>query len=61
MQLWHTLATAHVIVLVTDVRNPLWHVHPSLYRHVVEEMRKPLVILLNKTDLVSQVGLLVFV
>jgi hypothetical protein len=55
MQLWHTLATAHVVCLVTDVRNPLWHVHPSLYRQVVEEMKKPLIILLNKTDLVSQV------
>jgi hypothetical protein len=55
MQLWHTLATAHVVCLVTDVRHPLWHVHPSLYRQVVEEMHKPLIIVLNKTDLVSQV------
>jgi ribosome biogenesis GTPase A len=52
MQLWHTLATAHVVCIVADARNPLWHVPPSLYEHVVDELRKPLVLVLNKADLV---------
>ena len=54
MQLWHTLATADVIVIVADVRNPLWHVPPSLMEQVTHELRKPVVILLNKVDLVPQ-------
>lgn len=51
-QLWHSIATGDVIVLVTDVRNPLWHISPSLYEQVTQELKKPLVIVLNKVDLV---------
>jgi ribosome biogenesis GTPase A len=54
MQLWHTLATADVVCIVADVRNPLWHVPQSLYRQVVEELGKPLVVVLNKCDLVPR-------
>jgi ribosome biogenesis GTPase A len=57
MQLWHTLATAHVVCIVADARNPLWHVPPSLYKHVVDELRKPLVLVLNKADLVPPAAL----
>jgi len=52
MQLWHCLATAHVICIVTDVRNPLWHLPPSLLSQVTQELKKPLVVVLNKCDLV---------
>jgi ribosome biogenesis GTPase A len=54
MQLWHTLASSDVICIVADVRNPLWHIPHSLYHQVVEELKKPLIIILNKIDLVSQ-------
>lgn len=54
MQLWHTLATAHVVCIVADVRNPLWHVPRSLYEQITKELRKKLVIVLNKCDLVPQ-------
>ena len=52
MQLWHSLATAHVVCIVTDVRNPLWHLPPSLVQQVQQDLKKPLVIVLNKVDLV---------
>ena len=51
-QLWHTLATADVIAIVADVRNPLWHLPASLYHQVITALRKPLVVVLNKVDLV---------
>jgi hypothetical protein len=52
MQLWHTLATADVICLISDARNPLWHIPPSLYEHVTGTLGKRLIIVLNKADLV---------
>jgi hypothetical protein len=52
-QLWRVVGSADVICLVTDVRNPLYHIPPSLYHEVTQELKKPLVIILNKADLVS--------
>jgi len=52
MQLWHTLATADVVCIIADARNPLWHIPESLVDQVLNELKKPLVIVLNKTDLV---------
>ena len=57
MQLWHTLATADVVALVADARNPLWHVPASLYEHVTGTLGKPLVLVLNKADLVPPAAL----
>ena len=54
MQLWHTVATADVICIIADVRNPLYSIPPSLYDQVTRELQKPLVVVLNKCDLVSQ-------
>ena len=54
-QLWRVTGAADIIALVTDVRNPLYHIPASLYEEVTQVMKKPLVIILNKCDLVSQV------
>jgi ribosome biogenesis GTPase A len=51
-QLWHTLASSDVICVVADVRNPLWHIPHSLCEQVTGELGKPLIIILNKADLV---------
>lgn len=61
MQLWHTLATADVIAIVADIRNPLWHIPESLYNQVVQELKKPLIIVLNKIDLVPQAAVTAWV
>lgn len=52
MQLWHTVATADVIAIVADARNPLWHLPRSLVRQITEELGKPLVVVVNKSDLI---------
>jgi ribosome biogenesis GTPase A len=52
MQLWHTIASSSVVCLVADVRNPIWHIPPSLVNEVVDVMKKPLIIVLSKCDLV---------
>lgn len=54
MQLWHTVHTSDVLCLVADARNPLWHIPLSLYEEVTRDLHKPLVVVLNKADLVPQ-------
>jgi ribosome biogenesis GTPase A len=42
-----------MLVIAVDARHPLFHFPPSLYRYVTQVARKPLVMVLNKVDLVS--------
>jgi ribosome biogenesis GTPase A len=51
-QLWRTLEISDILLLVADVRHPLFHFPQSLYKHVTEQLQKPLILLLNKCDLV---------
>ena len=51
-QLWHTLQHSTHIVFVVDARNPLFHVHFHLYDVCARVLGKPLVLLLNKCELV---------
>jgi ribosome biogenesis GTPase A len=51
-QLWRTIEGCHTVVLVADVRDPLFHIPESLYRQVTEELKKPLIVALTKVDLV---------
>ena len=39
-------------MLITDVRHPALHFSPALYSHVVKDLKKSLVLVLNKADLV---------
>ena len=52
-QLWHCLDMATVVLLVVDARFPPVHFSPALYRHVVEVLKLPLILIFNKCDLVS--------
>ena len=52
-QLWRTLERSDVVAIVADVRNPLLHVPAALYDHVARTLRRRLVIVLSKVDLVS--------
>ena len=50
-QLWRVLEISDVILCVVDVRFPAAHFPPSLYRHVTKDLKKQLVVVLNKVDL----------
>lgn len=41
-----------VICLVVDVRHPFFHFPISLYDYITNTLKKPLVLVLNKVDLV---------
>lgn len=51
-QLWRVCERSDVVVMVADARHPLLHFSPGLYEEVTSIMRKPLVLVLNKIDLV---------
>ncbi|KAJ2342185.1 hypothetical protein GGH92_005488, partial [Coemansia sp. RSA 2673] len=54
-QLWRVVEISDVLLMVVDVRHPVLHFPPSLYRYITETTGKPLVVVLNKTDLVADV------
>nr|XP_002128534.1 guanine nucleotide-binding protein-like 1 [Ciona intestinalis] len=51
-QAWRVWEMSDVIVMVTDVRHPILHFSPALYEYVTKELNKPLILVLNKIDLV---------
>eukprot|EP00435_Cladocopium_sp_Y103_P027552 s187_g6.t2 len=53
-QLWRVLERCHVAVCVIDARHPLLHLPPALIFHVSRTLRKPLLVVLNKLDAVSE-------
>ncbi|PRP85838.1 guanine nucleotide-binding protein-like 1 [Planoprotostelium fungivorum] len=52
-QLWRVTEKSDVIVLVTDARFPLFHFPPALYDYITVDMGKPMVLVMNKQDLVE--------
>ncbi|KAJ2616900.1 hypothetical protein H4S08_000572 [Coemansia sp. RSA 1365] len=52
-QLWRVVEISDILLLVVDIRHPVLHFPPSLYRYITETTGKPLVVVLNKTDLVA--------
>ncbi|KAJ2656520.1 hypothetical protein IWW48_004980 [Coemansia sp. RSA 1200] len=52
-QLWRVVEISDILLLVVDIRHPVLHFPPSLYRYAAETMGKPMVVVLNKTDLVA--------
>ena len=51
-QLWRVIEMADIVLLVVDIRHPIFHFPPSLYHHVVKDHGKEFVIVLNKCDLI---------
>jgi ribosome biogenesis GTPase A len=51
-QLWRVLEISDVMLLITDIRHPVLHFPPALYTHVVQDLKKQLILILNKIDLV---------
>jgi len=53
-QLWRVIERSDILLLVVDARFPLFHFPPSLYNFVVKELKKPMILILNKTDIVDK-------
>ncbi|KYQ96922.1 guanine nucleotide binding protein 1 [Tieghemostelium lacteum] len=53
-QLWRVSERSDVILLITDARYPLFHFPPALYSYIVNDLKKPMVLVLNKIDLVDR-------
>jgi ribosome biogenesis GTPase A len=51
-QLWLCCESSDVILIIIDVRNPLFHFNSHLYHYIVHELKKPFVLVLNKIDLI---------
>lgn len=51
-QLWRVLEMSEVITIIVDIRHPLFHFPPSLYNYIVKDLKKLVIIVLNKVDLV---------
>ena len=52
-QLWRVTEMADIVLLVADVRHPLFHLPPALFRYVTRCLHKDFVVVLNKADLVE--------
>ena len=52
-QLWRVCEMADALLLSADARHPLFHFPPSLYQYVTVTLAKPLVLVVNKVDLVD--------
>ncbi|RGB23156.1 hypothetical protein C1646_774933 [Rhizophagus diaphanus] len=53
-QLWRVLEISDIILIVVDIRHPLLHFPPSLYNYVVKDMKRKMVLVFNKVDLVAE-------
>lgn len=56
-QLWRVCERSHVILYLVDCRHPLFHYSEAIHRYVTEDLRKPFVLVLNKSDLSDSVTL----
>ncbi|XP_023215640.1 guanine nucleotide-binding protein-like 1 isoform X2 [Centruroides sculpturatus] len=52
-QLWRVLEMSDIILIVADIRNPIIHFPPGLYKYATEELNKDVILVLNKIDLVD--------
>ncbi|KAJ1648755.1 hypothetical protein IWQ61_009948 [Dispira simplex] len=54
-QLWRVLEISDIVLLIADVRHPLLHFPPSLYQYVVHHLKKKLLVVFSKVDMVAPV------
>lgn len=51
-QLWLCCESSDIILIILDARNPLFHFNSHLYQYIVNDLKKPFVLVLNKIDLI---------
>lgn len=52
-QLWRVTEMADIVLLVADIRYPVFHFPPALFKYTREELKKSFILVLNKCDLVD--------
>ncbi|KAJ3598537.1 hypothetical protein NHX12_002046 [Muraenolepis orangiensis] len=50
-QFWRVLEMSDVVLLIVDIRHPVLQFPPTVYHYITEELRKHVVLVLNKADL----------
>ncbi|KAI7806343.1 guanine nucleotide-binding protein-like 1 [Triplophysa rosa] len=50
-QLWRVMEMSDVILLIVDIRHPVLHFSPALYHYFTDELKKRMILVLNKVDL----------
>ncbi|KAI7901867.1 uncharacterized protein BX663DRAFT_512668 [Cokeromyces recurvatus] len=53
-QLWRVLEISDVLIIIMDIRNPLLHFPRSLYEYITHILKRPIIGIFNKVDLVSE-------
>ena len=53
-QLWRVMEGSSCIILIVDARNPLFYISTDLLKYATEELDKPLLIIVNKSDYLSE-------
>ncbi|KAI8068633.1 hypothetical protein BC940DRAFT_298669 [Gongronella butleri] len=53
-QLWRVLEISDVLLIVMDIRNPLLHFPESLYHYITKDLKRKIIGVFNKVDLVSE-------
>jgi len=52
-QLWRVLDRSQVVIQIVDARNPLFYLSSDLRSYVEQELQKPMIILVNKSDFLT--------
>lgn len=52
-QLWRVTEMADIVLLVADIRYPVFHFPPALFKYTKDELKKSFILVLNKCDLVD--------
>ncbi|TPX69536.1 hypothetical protein CcCBS67573_g06818 [Chytriomyces confervae] len=52
-QLWRVVEISDIVLFVVDARHPVLHFPPTLFDYVVTRMKKKLVLVFNKIDLID--------
>ncbi|KAK7157593.1 hypothetical protein R3I93_008936 [Phoxinus phoxinus] len=50
-QLWRVLEMSDVILLIVDIRHPVLQLSPAVYHYITGELKKYMILVLNKVDL----------
>ena len=50
-QLWRVLEMSDILLIIVDIRYPVLMFPPYLYHHVTNELKKDMILVLNKVDL----------
>ncbi|CAL1287209.1 unnamed protein product [Larinioides sclopetarius] len=52
-QLWRVVEFSDIVLQVIDIRYPVYHFSPALYDYVTKDLKKSMIVVLNKVDLVA--------